>query len=514
MQQTPGLLKRRLSVSLMACSEEEAEYPAKTKAQIVCTIGPACNTVDQLVQMAHNGMSVACLNLSHGTLESHENLIQNIRKASEISGKTIGIMVDTKGAEIRTGNFAKGSSVPVKAGAFISFIPDPDFLGDSHKVAIDYRNFGRRLKRGTKILIDDGYLSFTVKSITSDGSIKCSVDNSGVLLEHKRIHLHPAPKGLLESLHSSDKTSLTERDLHDVAWAIDMGVDWIAQTGVRNKGDVLSLKELLEGTSIQVIAKIESQEGLDNFDEILEVSDGIMIARGDLGVEIPVFKISIAQKMIIRKCNAVGKPVITATQMMESMVKNPRPTRAEATDVANAVFDGTDCVMLSGETAKGDYPVEVVRFTAKICYQAEGDIDYRDLYWRAREDSSVTHNAISTPETIASSAVKTGWDISAPIIFCFTQSGTTARLMSKYRPEAIIMAVTEDPQVARHLQMIRGVYPFLVGSIKGASEIITSAVDKAKELGFLKAGQPFVFTYGRIEGVGGSTNLLQVGFAN
>lgn len=308
-----------------------------------------------------------------------------------------------------------------------------------------------------------------------------------------------------------DLPALTDKDVSDLQFGVKNGVDFIAASFVRRPQDVKDIRQALgpKGQNIKIISKIENIEGLENFDQILEISDGIMVARGDLGVEIPIEQVSLAQKMMISKCNLVGKPIITATQMLESMIVNPRPTRAEATDVANAVFDGTDAVMLSGETAKGKFPVEAVRTMAKICETAESALDYGNTYQTIR-DAVLAYKTMDVSETISSSAVKTANDIKAALILTLTESGNTARLVAKYRPAPIIIAITQNKETARQLMVSRGVFPVVVGSVIGADRIIQRVIEQQKEIGVIKAGEYVVVTSGHIEGIAGQTNILKV----
>eukprot|EP00005_Dracoamoeba_jomungandri_P007127 CAMPEP_0174276540 /NCGR_PEP_ID=MMETSP0439-20130205/60446_1 /TAXON_ID=0 /ORGANISM="Stereomyxa ramosa, Strain Chinc5" /LENGTH=502 /DNA_ID=CAMNT_0015368783 /DNA_START=865 /DNA_END=2373 /DNA_ORIENTATION=+ len=493
-------LVHSLTQSLLAhTGQDEEEYnPFGVKSQIICTIGPNTNNPDTLAKMIEEGMSIARMNFSHGNFNYHRSVIENVREVSEGLGITVGIMLDTKGPEIRTGKFSGDcDNVDLVRGETFTFVPDENYLGDQHSVGTTYANLPKVLSVGNQILVDDGLLSFTVQEITDEGAVICRVDNSGNLGQIKGVNL----PGVVVDL-----PAVTEKDIADINWGVEQNVDMIAASFIRKAEDVLCIRKLC-GHDIQIISKIESQEGLDNFNEILAVSDGIMVARGDLGVEIPIYKVATAQKMMIRKCNEVGKPVITATQMLESMITYPRPTRAEATDVANAVFDGSDCVMLSGETAKGKYPCEAVHVMSQICFQAEGAIDYRSLYRQLRSNATPP---VPIPDTIASSAVKTSWDISAKVIICLTDSGNTARLVSKYRPASLIIAVTSSPRTSRQLLISRACVPYLVPSMKGTEGIVAEAAAYAERLGLLRPGDRFVVTSGLIESESGSTNIMQV----
>jgi len=453
-----------------------------------------------MIELLEEGMRVVRCNFSHGDYDYHASVINNAREAAKESGIPCAIMLDTKGPEIRTGKLKGGKDVLLVAGSTFTLVSDETILGDETVVATTYKNLAKMVKLGDQVLIDDGLISLTVVAFKDDGSVECRVDNNGALGETKGVNL----PGVVVDL-----PAVTEKDKRDIEFGVKMGVDIIAASFIRKAADVAEIRNLpgVREAGIHIMSKIESQEGLDNFNEILDESDAIMVARGDLGVEIPIYKVATAQKMMIAKCNAVGKPVITATQMLESMVNNPRPTRAEATDVANAVFDGSDCVMLSGETAKGKYPIKTVHMMSKICNQAESDIDYRALYKKLR---STAVPPVPIPDTIASSAVKTSWDLEAKLILCLTETGNTARLVSKYRPACPILSVTSSAKVARQLTVCRAVVPYVVESMKGTDQIITNALDYAKKLRLIEDGDLVVLTSGNIEGVSGSTNILRV----
>jgi len=332
----------------------------------------------------------------------------------------------------------------------------------------------------------------------TDTEVECTVLNSGELGETKGCNL---PGSVV------DLPAVTEKDKEDIAFGVIEGVDFIAASFIRTADNVHEIRNLpgVKEAGIQIISKIESQQGLDNFEEILIASDGIMVARGDLGVEIPIEKVATAQKMMIRKCNEAGKIVITATQMLDSMERRPRPTRAEATDVANAVYDGTDCVMLSGETASGQYPLEAVRTMANICRQAERDIDYRTLYWNLR---STVKPPISIVESIASSAVKTAWDIQAALIIALTKSGHTTRVLSKYRPHCPIICITDSDQVARQLKVSRATFSYVLTLAGG--NVFGQAVYWAKRVGMAKSGDRVVIVSGQLLLVSGSTDIMKI----
>lgn len=493
-------VKRSLTQSLLRTTDNAEYNPWAVKTHVICTIGPATNNKQVITELLEEGMRVVRCNFSHGDYDYHSSVINNAREASKESGIPCAIMLDTKGPEIRTGKLAGGKDILLVAGSTFTLVTDESVLGDETKVATTYKNLSKVVKAGDQVLVDDGLISLSVREIKSDGSVECRVDNSGMLGETKGVNL----PGVVVDL-----PAVTEKDKRDIEFGVKMGVDIIAASFIRKPEDVREIRNLpgVKETGIHIMSKIESQEGLDNFNGILEESDAIMVARGDLGVEIPIYKVATAQKMMIAKCNSVGKPVITATQMLESMINNPRPTRAEATDVANAVFDGSDCVMLSGETAKGKYPVKTVHMMSKICNQAEGDIDYRALYKKLRSGAVPP---VPIPDTIASSAVKTSWDLEAKLILCLTETGNTARLVSKYRPACPILAVTSSEKVARQLTVCRAVVPYVVDSMKGTDQIINTALDFAKKLKLINDGDRVVLTSGNIEGVSGSTDRKSV----
>jgi pyruvate kinase len=409
-------------------------------------------------------------------------------------------MLDTKGPEIRTGKLENGEDVKLVKGQVYTFTTDYSFVGNSSKGAISYANITKVTRPGDRILADDGNIEFVIEEIGSD-FVRTRVGTDAVLGQTKNVNLPGVP---------IDLPPVTEKDIDDLKFGVEQGIDFVAASFMRNGAAVRALRDIfgLKGKNIKIISKIESQEGLDNFDGILEESDGIMVARGDLGVNIPIEQVSLAQKMMIRKCNIAGKIVVTATQMLESMIQNPNPTRAEATDVANAVFDGTDCVMLSGETAKGAYPVKAVKMMAEICREAESNIDYQSTFQIIREMN--LFGDISIAEAIASSAVKTAIDCKAALLIVLTETGRTARYVAKYRPAAPILCITADEQVARQAIASRGILPLLVGSMKGADSLIARAIEVAKRIGMCKVGDVVVATTGSKEGVSGLTNNLKV----
>jgi pyruvate kinase len=466
------------------------------KTKIVCTIGPASESVDRLVALMNAGMNVARLNFSHGDHKEHGARIANIREAARRTGKTVGILLDTKGPEIRTGDMAT-EKVVLKAGQQL-IISMKEIKGTAEKISVTYPGLAKDVHPGSKILLDDGLIELEVVSRTDD-EIITKVLNSGELKSKKGVNVPGVSVNL---------PGITEKDAKDILFGIEQGIDFIAASFVRRASDVLEIRELLEKNHaghIMIIPKIENREGVENIDEILSVSDGLMVARGDLGVEIPAEEVPLVQKMLIKKCNALGKPVITATQMLDSMQRNPRPTRAEASDVANAIFDGTDAIMLSGETAAGEYPVEAVKTMDRIAYRTEQALNYRELYETRSRDSETT-----ITDAIGQAVTNTALKLKVSTIITATVSGHTAKVVSKYRPKALILAVTSTEEALRKLTLFWGVYPVLGKTAASTDEMLESAVDQALKSGFVHHGDLVVITAGVPVGEVGTTNLLKV----
>jgi len=478
----------------------------RSNTHVICTIGPQTNTVEALKKLMNAGMNVARLNFSHGTHEYHQSVIDNVRAAANELNKIIGIMLDTKGPEIRTGKLKNGQEVMLTTGSKFTFTTDQSVLGDESIVNITYSSLPTSVKPGNTILVDDGLIGMTVDEVT-ETEVRCTIQNDGLLGQIKGVNL----PGVSVSL-----PAVTEKDKADIAFGIQNDIDFIAASFIRKAQDVNEIRALpgVGKNNVMIISKIESQEGLDNFDDILEVSDAIMVARGDLGVEIPIEMVANAQKMMIRKCNFSGKPVITATQMLESMIQYPRPTRAEATDVINAVYDGSDCVMLSGETAKGKFPTEAVSMMSKLARQAELNLDYRSMFRLIRNYSIMTSKTVPVPESIASSAVKSAWDLNSPLIICLSDSGNTVRFVSKYRPHSTILCITSCARTARQVLLSRSAIPLLVQSMAHTDKLIEAGIEYSREHGFVKSGDYVITTSGLLEGVSGSTNLLRVSTVN
>ncbi|KAH9256061.1 pyruvate kinase [Batrachochytrium salamandrivorans] len=469
-------------------------------------MGPACWSHDKLVALINAGCNVARFNFSHGSHEDHERTLWALRTAAEVCGKTVATMLDTKGPEIRTGFLENGKSVELVEGAQVEIVTDYDFKGNASKFACSYPSLAQDVKVGTKILVADGTLTMRVLEL-KPASVVCVMLNSGTLSERKNMNL-PGVKVNLPTISDKDRV-----DLRDFAAKHKM--DFVAASFVRKGSDIDAIREALgeRGKRIQIIAKIENQEGLENFNDIFQKADGVMVARGDLGMEIPPEKVFLAQKMLIRRANVLGKTVITATQMLESMIVNPRPTRAECTDVANAVLDGTDCVMLSGESAMGLWPIQAVETMSSICIEAESAINHAKLYLATRNSVMQDNHghALNTAESIASSAVKTVHDIKAKMIVVLSETGATARLVSKFRPPCPFLVVTMSSEVARQCEgVLRGCTTEVLGSMMGTDSILIRAAVIGKERGWVKPGDFLVAIHGMSEGSPGNSNMLKV----
>ncbi|MGB9813676.1 MAG: pyruvate kinase [Thermovenabulum sp.] len=465
------------------------------KTKIICTIGPASERKEVLRELILAGMNVARLNFSHGTHEEHEKRILAIREVERELKTNVAIMLDTKGPEIRIGTFKNGKVHLKKGQKFILKTYPCD--GDETGVFVDFKPLSEILSKGDRVLIADGLIELLVDEVTPN-EIICIVNNEGELSSKKGVNL----PGKIVPL-----PSVTEKDKEDIIFGIKMGVDFIAASFVRKAQDVIAIRKILEdngGQDIQIIAKIENQEGVNNIDEIIKVADAVMVARGDLGVEIPVEEVPIVQKKIIEKCNKAGKPVITATQMLDSMIRNPRPTRAETTDVANAILDGTDAIMLSGETAAGDFPVEAARMMARIAEKVEESIKVDEVTaGRQRIIKTVTDAISHATYTIAR-------DLCASAIITSTKSGYTARMVAKFRPQAPIIAVTPKEKVLKTLQIVWGVWPIKINEVLSTDEMFREAISGALSSGIIKKGDLVVITAGVPVNVTGTTNLIRV----
>ena len=470
------------------------------KTKIVCTIGPASESIDTLKELIKSGLNVCRLNFSHGNYEEHGKRIENIKAARNEMKLPIAILLDTKGPEIRTGKFSSPEVNLVEGQNFI--ITMEEVLGDETKCTVSYKELVNDVKPGNQILIDDGLVGLAVKEIKGQ-EILCIVQNAGTIKDNKGVNVPNVKINL---------PAITPKDKKDIEFGIEQGIDFIAASFVRKASDVLAIREILEennATNIQIISKIENQEGVDNIDEILEVSDGLMVARGDLGVEIPTEDIPIVQKELIKKCNILGKPVITATQMLDSMIRNPRPTRAEVTDVANAIFDGTDAIMLSGETAAGKYPLESVKTMASIAIRAEQTLDYEELL-----KTKVKLRQLNITNAISHATCTTAIDLKASAIITATASGYTARMVSSYRPSAPIIAATNSEMVMRQMGLVWGVYPLLAEKGLSTDDVFEKSVQSALDMDYISSGDLVVITAGVPVGIAGTTNLINVHIAS
>lgn len=468
------------------------------KTKIVCTIGPASESPEMLAELMKAGMNVARLNFSHGNHEEHAVRIATIRSVAEKLNKTVGILLDTKGPEIRTHTMENGE-LHLTQGQVID-ISMTEVVGTEQSFSVTYESLIDDVDQNDKILLDDGLIELRVLAKDNEkGLITTIVENAGVLKNKKGVNV----PGVSVKL-----PGITEKDAQDILFGIEQGVDFIAASFVRTAKDVLEIRELLEqngGSHIQIIPKIENQEGVDNIDEIIQVSDGLMVARGDLGVEIPAEEVPLVQKTLIKKCNQVGKPVITATQMLDSMQRNPRPTRAEASDVANAIIDGTDAIMLSGETAAGLYPVESVRTMNKIAEHTENSLDYRSIVnTRSKEKGTTMTEALS--QAVAYTSINLG----VKAVLAPTSSGTTAKMIAKYRPGVPIIAITNYHSTAQQLTLVWGVTPIITPKVTTTDEILELSVDESLKHNYVDHGDVVIITAGVPVGEAGTTNLMKV----
>ncbi|MFR9277541.1 pyruvate kinase [Peptoniphilus senegalensis] len=465
------------------------------KTKIVATIGPASESEEVLRQLFTEGVNLARLNFSHGSHEEHKIKIDRIKKLRREMDLPIGIMLDTKGPEIRLGE-VNGEVVLQSGEEFI--LTNKDLLGNEKISSISYKELYKDVKEGDKILIDDGLVELLVKEIRGE-EIVTEVKNSGAISSHKGVNVPGANLNL---------PALTGRDIDDIKFGVKEDIDFIAASFVRSREDVLAIRKVLEEErdyTTKIISKIESQKAVELIDEIIEVSDGIMVARGDLGVEIETEAVPIVQKEIIKKCNIVGKSVITATQMLDSMIRNPRPTRAETNDVANAVLDGTSAVMLSGETASGKYPIESVVTMRKILEYTENTIDHDEIL-----ESRIRDVENSMTNSIGKSACVIARDLGAQAIITATTSGNTSRAIAKFRPETPIIASTPFEKVKNQLSLVWGISPVKVLNFKDTDNLIDASMEVAVTKGFLKSGDLVVLTAGVPTGIAGSTNLLKI----
>lgn len=453
------------------------------KTKIVCTMGPNTDNREIMRELALNGMDVARFNFSHGDHAEHKHRLEILESVREELGIPIASLLDTKGPEIRTGKLKDGKKVTLKEGDLYTLTTE-EIVGDETRGYINYAGLAEDVKPGDRILIDDGLIELHVREVNGT-DIVCRIENGGELGEKKGVNV-PGVRVKLPAL--------TDKDKEDIRFDVDAGFDFVAASFVRNADAIREIREILDekGSAMQIIAKIENEEGIENIDSIIEASDGIMVARGDMGVEIPAEKVPHIQKMIIRKCNLACKVVITATQMLDSMIRNPRPTRAEVSDVANAVYEGTDAVMLSGETAMGSYPIEAVRMMSQIAEESEKYLDY--MFYQRRKVSAENLRNISN--TVCYSSVATASDLEAPVIVAPSVSGFTTRMLSKWRPKALIAGLSPSMTVVRQMQLYWGVKPFHAKRAESTDALLFASVELLKEKGIVKEGEIVVATAG------------------
>lgn len=453
------------------------------KTKIVCTMGPNTDNREIMKELALNGMDVARFNFSHGDHAEHKHRLEILESVREELGIPIASLLDTKGPEIRTGKLKDGKKVTLKEGDLYTLTTE-EIVGDETRGYINYAGLAEDVKPGDRILIDDGLIELHVREVNGT-DIVCRIENGGELGEKKGVNV-PGVRVKLPAL--------TDKDKEDIRFGVDAGFDFVAASFVRNADAIREIREILDekGSAMQIIAKIENEEGIENIDSIIEASDGIMVARGDMGVEIPAEKVPHIQKMIIRKCNLACKVVITATQMLDSMIRNPRPTRAEVSDVANAVYEGTDAVMLSGETAMGSYPIEAVRMMSQIAEESEKYLDY--MFYQRRKVSAENLRNISN--TVCYSSVATASDLEAPVIVAPSVSGFTTRMLSKWRPKALIAGLSPSMTAVRQMQLYWGVKPFHARRAESTDALLFASVELLKEKGIVKEGEIVVATAG------------------
>lgn len=477
--------------------KQETEPHLMRKTKIICTLGPSTDSEGIMRELMLSGMDVARFNFSHGTYDEHKDRFDKLVSLRGELGLPVASLLDTKGPEVRLGRMKDGARYELHTGdRFV--LTTEEVEGDSKRASVSFLHLPQDVKPGTHILIDDGLIETEVESV--DGTeITCRVKNGGFISDRKGINV----PGVRLSM-----PYISQRDREDILFGVKLGFDFIAASFVRNAADILELRKVLDEVdchSIRIIAKIENMDGVENIDEILRVADGIMVARGDMGVEIPFEQIPVLQKMLISKGYNAGRQVITATQMLDSMIKNPRPTRAEITDVANAIYDGTSAIMLSGETAAGAYPVEAVRTMASIARTAEKDIDYpkrfRNRGW---------HDIPNVTNAISHATVTTALDLGATAIITVTKTGQTARMISRFRPLSPIIGCTTSETVQRQMNLSWGVIPILVEEKQSTDELFDHSIDTATEKGYLHSGDLVVITAGVPLGISGTTNLMKV----
>jgi len=466
------------------------------RTKIICTLGPATDSEETIRALLLAGANAVRLNFSHGSHEEHRRRLETFKKVREELGMLTASILDTKGPEIRIKTFREGR-VELKKGQTFT-ITTEDVAGDNERVSTTYPELHREVRPGDRILIDDGLIELVVRDITGR-EVRCEVRNGGELKDNKSMNLPGVP------IHVS---ALSERDIRDLRFAVENDMDFVAASFIRSRRDVEEVRRALDGLGgrhIRIIAKIENREGVDNIAEILEAADAVMVARGDLGVEIPPYEVPIIQKRIVADCVAAAKPVIVATQMLDSMIRNPRPTRAEVSDVANAVYDGAGCVMLSGETASGKYPVESVRTMAETLLAAERSIDYWERF-RARR---YLRRSASIDDAISSACCTTAMELGAAAIVTVTNSGHTARMIARFRPACPIIALSEHRPVQRQLSLSWGIVPGPCARLGSTDELFAAGVQAALQSGLVKKGDTVVLTAGVPIGQSGSTNLIK-----
>ena len=465
------------------------------KTKIICTIGPASESEERLRELMLAGMNVARFNFSHGTHEEHKKKFDRVIKVSNELGLPVATLLDTKGPEIRLKDIEGGKAELVGGQKFI--LTTEEVMGNNEKVTITYKNLKNDISVGTTILIDDGLIEMVVDAI-EETDIICTVINGGPISNHKGVNVPGAALSM---------PYISEVDKSDIMFGCDMGFDFLAASFVRCKDDILEVRKILDqhNSHMKIIAKIENMQGIRNLEEILTVSDGIMVARGDMGVEIPMEEVPVVQKQMIKMAEAQGKHVITATQMLESMIKNPRPTRAETTDIANAIYDGTTAIMLSGESAAGLYPVEAVKTMAKIAERTEQDIDYNG---RMKRRGHIDNFDVTT--AISHATCTTAMDLRAAAIITVTISGFTAGMIARYKPQCPIIACSVSPRICRQLSLSWGVIPIWIARESTADDLFDEAVRAAEEAGYIKKGDKVVLTAGVPLGISGKTNMIRV----
>lgn len=465
------------------------------KTKIICTIGPACQSEEKLKGLMSAGMNVARFNFSHGTHEEQKKKFESVIKASSELQLPVATMLDTKGPEIRLRDIENGRTQLETGQTFI--LTTEEILGTAQRVSITYKNLVQDIREGTTILIDDGLIEMVAEKIEGT-EIICKVINGGPISNHKGVNV---PNAVLSMPY------ISEVDRSDILFGIEMGFDFIACSFARTKEDILQVRSILDehNSKMKIIAKIENMQGIENLEEILSVSDGIMVARGDMGVEIPMEEVPVLQKRMIHMAEKQGKYVITATQMLESMIKNPRPTRAEVTDIANAIYDGTTAIMLSGESAAGLYPVEAVKTMARIAERAEQDIDYKG---RLRKQE--LPECVDTTTGISYATCSTAMELKAAAIITVTMSGFTAAMVSRYKPDCPVIGCSVNPQVCRQLNLNWGVAPLLMKEEETEEALFKEAIRVCKDAGYVKTGDRVVLTAGVPLGISGTTNMIRV----